>query len=554
MTLPPGVDVAPADDTARDSFVIGAFTFVSRATGVVRVIVLGAVLGPTFLGNTFQITNTLPNLIYFGFLAGSMFSSLLVPVLVVHIDKHDSRRAALVSGGFLGVAWTVMLPVVPLAVLLLPELLQLVATDAGSSADHLAAVRLLVLFSVPQIFLYAVVGSSTAAMNAHRRFALASAAPAVENLGVIAVLGAVGMIYGRGPSHGASPPLGELLLLGIGSTAAVGVHAGLQWWGAYRNGVTILPRRGWRQPEVVKIIGRSLRSATQAGLLAAQTGAVLVLASRVGGGSVALQMGFNFFFLPIALCATPVGLALLPRLSRLHNRGDRTEFGRVFIDGLDLALFLAVPAAVGYVVLAEPLARAVSAGQMNTSFAVHMIAQSIGALALGLIGYTIFFVSTQAAYARGDTRSPLRSMFLQAAICLGICAFSPWVPDSHLNALLGGSFAVASLVSGAYLLRRVTLNEHVSLRPLVGSLARACTGALVMAVVVWLAVQAVVPAGPARPGWILTLLVGSGVGLAAYLLTQAMMRSPELLMLRTGLRRHPSPAANVEGPREDRHE
>jgi putative peptidoglycan lipid II flippase len=413
--------------------------------------------------------------------------------------------------------------------------------------DQLPAVRLLVLLTAPQVFMYAVVGSSTAAMNAHRRFALASAAPAVENIGVIAVLGAVGLIYGGGSSQGAAPPVGELVLLGAGSTAAVAVHAGLQWWGAYRNGVTILPRRGWRQPEVVEIIGRSLRSVTQAGLLSAQMLTLLVLASRVGGGSVAMQMGLNFYYLPIALVATPVGLAMLPPLSRLHLRGAREEFGRVYINGLNLALFLAIPAAVGYIVLAEPLARAVSAGQMNTAFAVGMIAESIAALALGVIGETTFFLSTQAAYARGDTRTPLRSMFLQAVICLAICAVSPLVPDPSLNTVLGGSFAVASLVAGAHLLRCITRDAHVSVRPLVGSVARASTGTLVMAVIVWLAVKAVVPNGNGRPGWILTLLVGSGVGLAVYLLTQAAMRSPELSRLRSAVRGHPSPLADAEG-------
>jgi putative peptidoglycan lipid II flippase len=459
VTVHPGPDITRGDETARDSFIIGTFTVLSRATGVVRVVVLGAVLGPTFLGNAFQISNALPNLIYFGFLAGSLFSSLLVPVLVPHVDKRDRKHASLVSGGFLGVTWTVLLPVVPLAVLLLPDLLHVVGNGAGAGVTQLQLpdVRLLVLLTMPQVFLYAVVGSSTAAMNAHRRFALASAAPAVENLGVIAVLAAVGFIYGGSSSQGDSPPVGELLLLGIGSTAAVAVHAGIQWWGAYRNGVTIVPRRGWRQPEVVKIIGRSLRAATQAGLLAVQMLALLVLASRVGGGSVAIQMGLNFYFLPIALIATPVGLALLPRLSRLHIKGDRIEFGRVFIDGLTLALFLAIPAAVGYVVLAEPLARALSAGQMNTPFALHMITASIAALALGLIGQTIFFVSTQAAYSRGDTRTPLRSMFLQAAICLAICAVSPFVPDASLNAVLGASFAVGSLAAGAHQLHRGAL-------------------------------------------------------------------------------------------------
>ena len=99
----------------------------SRATGVVRVVVVGAVLGPTYFRNAFQLTNSLPNLIYYGFLAGSLFSSLLVPALVHHIDRADRARSAGVSGGFLGVAWAVMALVVPLAVLALPQLLQVVA-------------------------------------------------------------------------------------------------------------------------------------------------------------------------------------------------------------------------------------------------------------------------------------------------------------------------------------------------------------------------------------------------------------------------------------------
>lgn len=547
MTLRPGADVSRADETARDSFIISIWTVLSRTTGVLRVVVVGAVLGPTILGNTYQVTNALPNLIYYGFLAGSLFSSLLVPALVVHIDKRNSRQTALVCGGFLGLAWTALLPVISIAILLLPGLLAAVGTDADSGTDQTPAVRLLVLLTAPQVFMYAVVGCSTAAMNAHRRFVLASAAPAVENVGVIAVLSAVGLLYGGNSGRGGEPPLGELVLLGAGSTAAVVVHAGLQWWGAYRIGVTILPRRGWRHPEVVGTISRSLRSVAQAGLESAQTLTLLVLASRVGGGSVAMQIALNFYYLPIALVATPVGLALLPPLSRLHLRGATDEFGTVFIDGLKLALFLVVPAAVGYVILAEPLARAVSAGEMNTSFAVRMITTSIGALALGVIGTTTFFIATQAAYARGDTRTPLRSMLLQTVLFSVICVASPLVPVRNLNTVLGAAFTVASLVAGAHLLRRITRDHHLSIRPLVVSVARASMGALVMAVLVWLTVKAVVPSGEGRPGWILTLLVGSAVGLAAYLLTQAAMRAPELARLRSAVRGHPSPLTDVEG-------
>ena len=63
-----------------------------------RVVVVGAVLGPTFFGNSYQLTNVLPNLVFYGFLAGSLLSSLLVPALVRHIDAGDGAETGDVVG------------------------------------------------------------------------------------------------------------------------------------------------------------------------------------------------------------------------------------------------------------------------------------------------------------------------------------------------------------------------------------------------------------------------------------------------------------------------
>jgi hypothetical protein len=87
------------------------------------------------------------------------------------------------------------------------------------------------------------------------------------------------------------------------------------------------------------MIRRTGHSALSAGLLAAQTLAVLLLASREAGGAVALQIALSFYFLPIALVATPVGLSLLPRLSRLAHGPDVTPFDTTLVQGLGAALF-----------------------------------------------------------------------------------------------------------------------------------------------------------------------------------------------------------------------
>src|SRR5207247_7296083 len=116
---------------ARDSMTVAGWTIASRATGVLRFAVIGAVLGPTFFGNTYQFTNSLPNLIYYGFLAGSLFSSLLVPALVRHIDAGDHRASERVAGGFLGMTLLALVAIAPVAVILGPLVLRFAALGAG---------------------------------------------------------------------------------------------------------------------------------------------------------------------------------------------------------------------------------------------------------------------------------------------------------------------------------------------------------------------------------------------------------------------------------------
>src|SRR5437773_1430802 len=130
LALPPGSAVAidPEDQfnavaAARDSVTVAAWTIVSRGTGVVKFAVIGAVLGPTFFGNTYQFTNSLPNLVFYGLLAGSLFSSLLVPALVRHIDAGDRQASERIAGGFLGITLAMLLVIAPIAIVLGPLVL-----------------------------------------------------------------------------------------------------------------------------------------------------------------------------------------------------------------------------------------------------------------------------------------------------------------------------------------------------------------------------------------------------------------------------------------------
>jgi putative peptidoglycan lipid II flippase len=522
-----------------DSIRVAAWTVISRITGVLKIAAIGAVLGATFFGNTYQFTNSLPNLVYYGFLAGSLFSSLLVPALVHHMDAGDTSDSGRVAGGFLGLTLLALVALVPVAILLGPLSLRLASLGGG---QHLVGVeqerigRLLILMFAPQVFCYAVVGTSSAIMNARGRFALAAAAPAIENIGTLVVLGATAVIYGTGTPLG-SVPTGEMLLLGLGTTAAVAAHAATQWWGARRVGVVLVPRWGWRDSEVRKIVRRALPSVAQAGLVALQVLALMAVANRVSGGVVAFQVALNFFYLAIALGATPVALSLLPRLSRLHEDGDGTEFRATLARGLSLGFFVAIPAAVGYLVLARPIAEAISFGRMDSHAGVAILAAAVAGLALAVIGQTAFLIATYASYARKDTRSPLTSMMIQAALCVTLLSISFAVHGYAALLVLGLAYSLSIVVAACHLTARVCKGFGRSSDFVILSHSKkVVAGAALMAGPAWLVATRIgkwlgPPLGP-RAG----ILAGAIVGALVFLGLQAWWRTPELGLLADGFR------------------
>jgi putative peptidoglycan lipid II flippase len=529
-------DLTSGQDAVRDSVTVGAWTAVSRGTGMVRVLVIAAVLGPTYLGNAYQLTNALPNLIFYGFLGGSLFASLLVPSLVDHLDRGSTKDVERVAGAFLGVSMSLLAVLAPVALVVIPLLLHAMSGVSGvagaATQDDMA--RWLLLMTVPQVLGYAIAGICAAIMNAQRRFALPAAAPAVENVAVIAVLVLVQIRYGSDPVS-ATPPKSELLLLGLGSTAAVAAHAALQWWGAAHGGVRLRPRLGWRADDVRAVLRRAVPSLGQSALMALQILALLVIATGLAGGVVALQIALNFYSLPIALVATPVALSLLPRLSRLASPTSATDFSDTLVRGVRLILFLVLPAATGYLVLAGPIARFFAGGRMSTQQGVAMIAAALASIACGLIGQAIFMIMTQASYARKDTRTPLRSMLVQCGVCAVGCVIALQVSGLQVLVVLGVSYSLANIAGAVHLsfaLRRRIAAPVERWRAATVRMAISC---LAMALVI-LATSAVAGhVGSGRITALTALSVGVIFGALTYGATQWLWRSQEAVWLGSSL-------------------
>jgi len=513
---------------------VAGWTLVSRITGLARVAVVGATLGPTFFANIFQATNTVPNLTY-NLMAGSLLAALFVPALVRALEHEGARAARRLAQGLLTVvivgfslAGAVVVGLGPLIV----YLLTLGIRDGATAAQARGQAWALLLLVVPQIILYGVAAVGVAAQNARRRFALAAAAPAVENLGLIVTLVLVAYWFGAGLDTEAVTTQ-EIVVLGVGSTLAVAAHAGLQLVGAARAGMPLWPAWGWRDPAVRDIARRIIPSIGTATIEAGRIFALVVVAGTVRGGVVALQIGINFYNLPLALGSRAIGTVLMPRLSSESVHGKFDGFGRTYSRGLAQAWFVAVPASVALVLFARPIAEALSFGQLGRGNGTALVTASIAGMGIALVGAATYEIARQATYARLDVRSPLVAGLVQFVVVLAAISVVATASEGAVTLLcLGLAVTVGDLIRAVLVdraARRGIPNcAHPPWRTLGRQLAVTAI-AIVPATVLTRFVLAVIGG---QAGAIAGVALGCLTGLVGYLALQAHLGAPELRGLR----------------------
>ncbi len=487
---------------------MGVTTALSRSFGLLRVLVISAVLGTTFLGNTFQASNSVSNVL-FELLAAGALSAVLVPTFVDLFDRHDQDEAERLAGGLLGVALLVLGAVSVLGVVFAPMLAR--ALTAGNRNAHVAAQQralatYLLRFFVPQVMLYSYGAIATAVLYARRRFAVTAAAPIGNTLVIIGCL--VVFRLQAGPHPGFDLSGSERLLLALAGTGGVAAFVGTLAVACRASGFRLRPRRPDRDPAV----GRLLRLSFWGLFLNAGTGlllaAALVIGNSVEGGVVAYQAAFVFFLAPYAVLAQPIHTAMLPELSGEAARGEMDAFAESVRRGLGSMGLLVIPASVAYVVFAVPLMRIVSFGAVRAS-GVELLAAGVASLGVGLYAYGAFLLLARAYYALGESRMPAVVAVVTAVVGVGVMvACAAGVHGAAKVAALGIGHSAAYLLAAFALAVGLSRRTGHALVP--DHLVRTLAVAVGVGALSWLAMRALAPQGRLE-----TLAVTAVVGGAA---------------------------------------
>jgi putative peptidoglycan lipid II flippase len=498
----------------RSAAGMGAAAAVSRAFGALRMVVIAAVLGTTFLGNTFSASNSVSNVL-FELLAAGALSAVLVPTFVDHLRRGDQRRAEELAGGVLSVALAGLAVVSVLGVVFAPALARLLAAgvdDPVAAEDQRELATFLLRFFVPQVLLYAVGAVTTAVLHARGRFAVTAAAPIGNTVVLVAAMVAFRAM--AGPAPGLDLTTGERLVLALGGTLGVAAFVGAPAVALRASGFRLRLglRRSIRDGDVRRLLrlsGWAILQHSGTGLLLA---GALVAAGGVPGGVVAYQLAMVVFLAPYGILAQPIHTAVLPRLAAHAAEDDRASLREALRWAADAMTAVTVPVAALLSVLALPIMQVLAFGEASKGDGPQLLAAALAGLAVGIPAYGGFLLLTRASYALGDSRTPAIASVGSAAIgAAGMLAAAGAIDGVARLAAIGGAHSVAQLLGLVWLAAR--------LRPRVGSVATgrqalALAPGIAVGLAAWAAVTAWSPEGRATS--LAAVAVLGVLGLAVY--------------------------------------
>src|SRR4051812_3607773 len=430
---------------------VGGLTLVSRVLALVRDTLQATYMGASFASDAFFVAFRLPNMFRALFAEGA-FNAAFIPMF----NRKVSESGELAIGiRFAEQALAILFPALVLftvamiiAAWPITMLLSGGFHNQHPTHEQLAFAVLLSRITIPYLMLICLASLLGGILNSLDKFWVNAAAPILLNIAMVGGLLAFhGTPYQSARVQALSVPMGGLLQLAW------------LFFACRAAGVSLRPRMPRIDGDVKRLMQLILPAAVGAG--AVQVNLVVSTALSgylLGEGSISyIYYADRVNQLPLGMIGIGLGTILLPTVSRLLSAGEEAKAMDTQNRGIELALFLTLPAMVALIVAAEPIVRGLfQYGQFDAADARNC-SWALAGFSLGLPSYVMVKVLTPGYYARHDTRTPVR--YAIWSIAVNIAANAILIPTiGHVGPPL--ATALASTINVAMLYRTLVKRGH----------------------------------------------------------------------------------------------
>jgi len=390
---------------------------------------------------------------------------------------------------------------------------------AHDPVQEALTIRLLRIL-LPSVVIFGLSGLVMGILNASQVFLVPAIAPAMYSIGWI--LGVIFLPESLGIDRLAwGAVLGALLHLSIQLPTLARLH------GRYTLGF------GLKNPAVREVA--RLMLPRMFGVAVVQLNFIVntvIALSLPEGSATAISQGFALMLMPQAAIAQSIAIAAMPTFSAQVALGKKDDMRASLATTLRGVLLLSIPAALGLILLREPVAALLYRGQVCDADCSGMIAWALLWYTVGLVSHCLVEITSRAFYALHDTRTPVAvgvvAMSLNIILSLAFSRLFQRMGLQPLGGLaLSNSLATTLEMTALLVLMRRKLNGLHG-KVILTALAAAAISGAVMSVILWGWVRYT----QAWPNW---LVVGLGICVGG-LVYGGMLAVARVQELRVGFR------------------
>jgi putative peptidoglycan lipid II flippase len=513
-----------ADDTspqragrvANAAILLSASLVLSRLLGVVRNSLIADVFGDTRHIEAYFAAFRIPDTM-FTLVSGGALASAFIPVFAGMLTAKRERQAWVVASSVFNMV-AIALAVLALAAFILAGPIMSFFVGGFTPAERSQTVDLTRIMLLQPIFLGAA-AVLAAALQSYQRWLLTAIAPLVYN--IVIVIGALlGHVYGV---------TGLAWSVVLAALAQLLIQVPGLWDKARTRYFLTVERQSPGVREVLHLFAPRVvgLAAFQAMLFV-----TLFLASRLEAGDVgAITYSYLLVAFPVGALGSAAGTALLPRLSQLAAARDHNAIRRHVNESMRLVLFLALPAAVGLIVLRRPIINLLYGHGAWTHRDTELTAYALIFYSLAVAALATIEILPRVFYAMRDTRTPVRIAVTAVVVdtILSI-VFVRIFPRASGQGGLALATAVATTLQAIWLVRALERElGGIGRHSILGAMRDATMAALGMGVVLYVLLDPLTAVLPQHGfGVFVTVVVEVALGAGIFGAVSYLLGAPEL--------------------------
>ncbi|MFC1658793.1 murein biosynthesis integral membrane protein MurJ [Candidatus Omnitrophota bacterium] len=419
----------------KSASIIGLLTLCSRLLGFLRDIVIAAFFGTGITSEAFFVAFRIPNLLR-DLVGEGAANSAFVPVFCQYWAKEDKKDFWKLIGNAFWMILIVLTGISLLGVLFSRPIAALIAPGFLKEPQKFLLTVQLTRTLFPYLLLIGLTAYAMGLLHTFKSFAAPAASPCLLNICMISCI----LIASRFMDN---PVLGLAIGVLLGGILQVAVQLPSLFKHGFRFGVLKINLKPIHPG--IKRIGSLLIPrifGTAAHQLNILIDTVLAsLSSIVGQGAVAaIYYANRIIQFPLAIFGIALSSAVLPTFSRLVAAQDIKGLKNTLSFSLRTIYFLMLPAALGLVVLANPIISVLFRRGNFDYYSVEITSSALLFYGMGLVFFGGMKVLIAGFYSLQDTRTPavIASLALLVNLILNIILMFP---------LKVGGLALASSLS-----------------------------------------------------------------------------------------------------------